>query len=297
MSGSSSSRKIALVMGVANQRSIAWSCVESLHTKGWQVIFTYQTDKMQSKMEPLLHQHSNVLGGFACDVTTDLDSSSSSSSVFQQRLADLLQDRPLHAVVHSLAHAPNLKTTPSLLETSAEDFLKAHEISAYSLLSVARETKEFLKLGGDNNSSSSSSTSTSASSTSRSITALSYLGAVRAVPGYNMMGPAKASLESLVRGLALELAADTTTTTSTRVNAISAGPLATVSAKGGIANFSAMRDEMTERAPLGNVTAHQVASAVAFLASEDASGITGQTLYVDGGYSMVGGPPPCAPPN
>jgi enoyl-[acyl-carrier protein] reductase I len=122
---------------------------------------------------------------------------------------------------------------------------------------------------------------------SSSITALSYLGAVRAIAGYNVMGPAKASLESIVRGLAVEMAP-----TNTRVNAVSAGPIATLSAKGGIAHFETIREEMRQRAPLGNVTAEQVASTVRFLASEDASGITGQTIYVDGGYSMVGGPPP-----
>ena len=98
------------------------------------------------------------------------------------------------------------------------------------------------------------------------------------------MGPAKASLESIVRGLALEMAP------STRVNAVSAGPISTLAAKGGIADFNSMKQEMAQRAPLGNISANQVASTIAFLASPESSGITGQTIYVDGGYSIVGGP-------
>jgi enoyl-[acyl-carrier protein] reductase I len=259
------SNKVALVMGVANQRSIAWNCVQSfLNQPGWDVILTFQSDKMKSRVEPLIN-HPNVLDGFVCDVTSrdDMDD-------FSQRLTQVLgTQRKLQAVVHSLAHAPNLKTTP-LLETSLESYTQAHAISAYSLISIAKATQPLLD-----------------TTTANSITALSYLGAVRAVAGYNVMGPAKASLESIVRGLAVEMAP-----TNTRVNAVSAGPIATLSAKGGIAHFETIREEMRQRAPLGNVTAEQVASTVRFLASEEASGITGQTIYVDGGYSIVGGPPP-----
>jgi enoyl-[acyl-carrier protein] reductase I len=168
-----------------------------------------------------------------------------------------------------LAHAPNLKTTP-LLQTSLEAYTEAHEISAYSLISIAQATQPLLD------------------TSSSSITTLSYLGAVRAIPGYHVMGPAKASLEAIVRGLAVELAP-----TNTRVNAVSAGPIATLAAKGGIANFERMQEEMRLRAPLGTVTAEQVASTVTFLATQG-TGITGQTIYVDGGYSIVGGPPPAA---
>ena len=257
------SKKIALVMGVANQRSIAWSCVHSFVNSGdWDVIFTYQNDKMKSRVEPLL-QHPSVLKGLAYDVN-NLEGD------FSEQLQNILGDsnKQISAVVHSIAHAKNLKTTP-LLETALEDYLQAHEISAYSLISTIKAIQPLL-----------STTSVGAGS---SITALSYLGATKAVPGYNVMGPAKASLESIVRGLAIELAPH-------RINAISAGPIASLSAKGGIANFNLMKQEMTERAPLGNVTADQVANTIRFLASDDASGITGQTIFVDGGYSIVGGP-------
>jgi enoyl-[acyl-carrier protein] reductase I len=263
------SHKIALVMGVANQRSIAWNCVESLVHHGWKVIFTYQSPKMESRVRPLL-DNSKVLGAFACDVVQDMPE-------FSQRLSDLLEDRPLHAVVHSLAHAPNLKTN-SLLNTTLEDYMTAQHISAYSLIDIARETQHLMTKD---------SSSSSSNSDGSSITALTYLGAVRAIPGYNAMGPAKATLESIVRGLALELAVN-----NTRVNAVSAGPLPTLAAKGGIANFDSMRQDVAKLAPLGNVTSQQVADTVSFLAS--ASGITGQTIYVDGGYSIVGGPPTSA---
>lgn len=229
------SPRVALIMGVSNHRSIAWSCTQKFLNQGWQVILTFQNPAIQSKVESLLAKNNidnnQVLGGFICDVA-----SSQQVHEMPQRLADLLQDRSLESVVHSIANAPNLKTP--LLKTTKEDYSKAHEISAYSLISVARATQPLLFEG--------------------SITALSYLGATRAIPGYHVMGPAKASLEAIVRGLALEMAPNT------RVNAVSSGPIATISAKGGIANFANMQNYMKQKAPLGNVTADQVASAVHF---------------------------------
>lgn len=281
------SRKVALVMGVANNRSIAWNCVQSFVNQDWDVIFTYQNEKMKSKIESLLltikknnesssssssninynYNDERILQPISYDVLeNDVDA-------LTQQLADTIEDRKLNAIVHSLAHAPNLKTS-SLLNTTLEDYRTTQEISAYSLISIANATKDLMK---SNNSGSDDITTTS-------ITALSYLGAVRAVPGYNVMGPAKASLEAIVRGLAIELAPQ-----MTRVNAVSAGPLPTIAAKGGIANFDTMRNEMDQRAPLGNISTEQVASTVLFLATHG-TGITGQTIYVDGGYSIVGGP-------
>lgn len=254
------SSRVALIMGVANQRSIAWSCTQAFLDKGWQVVLTYQNEAIQAKVETLISKsnlNNQIIGGFTCDVSSQVEQ-------VPQRLSDMLQDRPLNSVVHSLAYAPNLKSTP-LLNASLDDYTTAHEISAYSLISIAAAVQPILEHGDS------------------SITALSYLGAVRAVPGYNVMGPAKASLEAIVRGLALEMGP------ATRVNAVSAGPIATVAAKGGLSNFSNMQQEMEARAPLGNVSAKQVASTVTFLATEG-SGISGQTIYVDGGYSIVGGP-------
>lgn len=247
-------------MGVANNRSIAWSCVQSFLNQDWDVVLTYQDVKMASKMEKLIGQlpNNNLLVARPCNVKTDLP------DFFAQQLPDILKDRPLNSIVHSLANAPNLHTP--LLQTKLEDYLESHHISAYSLLEVARESQSLL------------------SETESSITALSYLGAVRAISNYHVMGPAKASLEAIVRGLALEMGS-----LGTRVNAVSAGPLPTLAAKGGITNFSQMRDDVVNRAPLGNITPEQVASTVSFLACEG-TGITGQTIYVDGGYSIVGGP-------
>ena len=273
-------QKVALVMGVANPRSIAWSCVEAFaRQKGsWKVILTCQNEKNLSKAQPLLQKYDDtILGAFECDVLSDLDDTDGSfPTVFQQRLAEVLKEESLSAVVHSLAHGPNIKTTP-LLHSTKEDFLQAQEISAYSLIQAARQTKEFWGRNEEG-------------SAVGSITALSYLGAVRAVPGYHAMGPAKASLESIVRGLAFELGNHDGDSSRIRVNAVSAGPLPTLSAKGGLAGFDVMRRDMELRAPLGNITADQVASTVHFLSSDAASGITGQTIYVDGGYSVVGGP-------
>lgn len=275
-----SSGKIALVMGVANTRSIAWSCVETFVRHGWRVILTCENEKTLSRAQPLWQKDENVLGGFECNVQNDLDDSSG-TSLFQERLKDMLKDDPLSAVVHSFAFGPNIKTTP-LLQSTKADFLQTQEISAYSLIQVARQTDKFwtqIEVDGS-------------SCKSGSITALSYLGAVRAVPGYHAMGPAKASLESITRGLALEMAqrSDQDVASRIRVNAVSAGPLPTLSAKGGLAGFDNMRKDMERRAPLGNVTADQVSSTVHFLSGDGASGITGQTVYVDGGYSIVGGP-------
>lgn len=298
--------KVALVMGLANPRSIAWSCVDTFARNGWKVVLTCQSEKILSKAQPLFDKYkSSILGSFECDVLKDLDDNASSAdqhcSPFQQRLGGILNDQPapLSAVVHSLAYAPNIKTTP-LLQSTREDFLQAHEISAYSLIQVARQTKDFFFLREDHHRGGVDGDE-GEDGTRRivgSITALSYLGAVRAIPGYHAMGPAKASLESIVRGLALELADHELSSSSSspasssriRVNAVSAGPLPTLSAKGGIAGFDQMRRDMEVRAPLGNITAEQVASTVHFLSTEGANGITGQTVYVDGGYSIVGGP-------
>ncbi len=274
--------KVALVMGVANSRSIAWTCVEHFCQQGWKVIVTCQSEKIRSKIQPLLLQNyqPNILGCFECDALRDLNDSSGSTSTFQERLNDVLEDRPLSAVIHSLAYAPNIKTN-SLLQTTREDFSHAHEVSAYSLIQIARQTKDMLTREG---------TEGQSSRSSSSITALSYIGAVRAIPGYHSMGPAKASLESIVRGLALELADENVVSSPIRVNAVSAGPLPTLSARGGIAGFDQMRQDMELRAPLGNITNDHVASTIHFLSSQGAGGITGQTIYVDGGYSIIGGP-------
>ena len=297
-------RRVALIMGVANQRSIAMSCIESfLKRGGWDVIFTVQNDKARSKVQKIIeqqqlgsqtrHMHGieggqggKILGGFVCDVSDKR----STELFFRESLPEILQaeESNLQAVIHSIAFAPDLRKP--LLETSREAFLEAHEISAYSLIQVARESMPFLGRAGQG-----TVEGYDDCTSCSSITTLSYLGANRAIPGYHAMGPAKASLESIVRGLALELGQHRNTNASNdtivRVNAVRAGPIPTISSKGGIAGFERMRDDVKQKAPLGNITASQVATTVYHVAAE-ASGMTGQTIDVDGGYSTVGGPIP-----
>jgi len=294
-------RKVALIMGVANQRSIAMSCMKTFLQKGdWDVILTVQNEKAQAKVRKLIEDQrmgslstninenngdggrGRILGEFVCDVTDPR----ATDAFFHEYLPETLdrQEQNLRAVIHSIAFAPDLRKP--LLETSREAFLDTHEISAYSLINVARESIPQLgrnvPKGQDNN---------DGSSISGSITALSYLGADRAIPGYHTMGPAKASLESTVRGLALELGQHRTTCGPlVRVNAVRAGPIPTLSSKGGIAGFERMRQDVQRKAPLGNVSASQVATTIYHVAVE-ADGMTGQTIEVDGGYSIVAGPP------
>jgi enoyl-[acyl-carrier protein] reductase I len=242
-------------------------------------VYTVQTDKYLSKVQSLIEGrlgrfNGRVLGGYVCDVTRP----SSMDVFFRQALPDLLHDNDgtLRTVVHSLAYAPNLRTT-TLLQTGRDDFLLAHDVSSYSLIQVAREVVPYLQdeAGGDHH----------RDGGGGSITTLSYLGSQRAIPGYNVMGPAKASLEAVVRGLALEVGKY-----GVRVNAVRAGPIPTLSSRGGIARFDVMRGDVQDRAPLGNVTASQVAATLYHVAA-DAAGVTGQVIDVDGGYSIVAGPP------
>jgi enoyl-[acyl-carrier protein] reductase I len=322
------SKKVALIMGVANQRSIAWSCVQSFLQQrpgvDWHVLLTYQhgNDKVKSKVQSLIDSQQGssgtgsgagrILGAFPCDVTDD----AAVRTFFHEALPEALHrcyhqddinhddggsvlqfsEPQLHAVIHSIAYAPDLKRP--LLETTREAFLLAHEVSAYSLIQVARESLPYMKVKTE-----ALSTSTNESTAGRlqqaqrartcsttSLTTLSYLGAARAIPGYNVMGPAKASLESIVRGLALEMGGRNDNSLPVRVNAIRAGPIPTLSSRGGIANFDLMRQDVDLRSSLGrNVTAEEVASTVYHVAAE-AWGMTGQTIDVDGGYSSVMGP-------
>mmetsp|Transcript_26874 Transcript_26874/g.62852 ORF Transcript_26874/g.62852 Transcript_26874/m.62852 type:complete len:311 (-) Transcript_26874:348-1280(-) len=292
-------RKVALIMGVANQRSIAMSCMDAFLQRGdWDVILTVRDERTRTKVQKLVEnrrigfQSTNgssekfngcrgrILGEFVCDVTDPR----STDLFFNESLPETLnhQDQTLEAVIHSIAFAPELRKP--LLETSREAFLDAHDISAYSLIQVARESIPYLgrnpckKDDNDN------------LTMSSSITTLSYLGADRAIPGYHTMGPAKASLESTVRGLALELGRHRSSCGPlVRVNAVRAGPIPTLSSKGGIAGFERMRSDVDRRAPLGNVSASQVAATVYHVAAE-ADGMTGQTIEVDGGYSVTAGP-------
>ena len=254
----------ALVLGVANKRSIAWSCVRALLQRNYQVAFTYQSDRFENTAKELIASETQdsddkVLLATTCNVEKDVP------LLFDEKLPELFGDeKGFDVIVHSVAHASaQAMKEGTLLDTTRQDFLQAHDISAYSFLEVAR----CAPLSQD-----------------ASLTALSYLGAVRAVPRYNVMGPAKASLEALVRGLALELPEP-----QQRVNCVSAGPLSTLAARG-IDGFSRIRQDVEERSPLRrNVTTEEVANTVCFVAC-DATGMSGQTVYVDAGYGVVAGP-------
>jgi enoyl-[acyl-carrier protein] reductase I len=337
--GHSHNSRVALIMGVTNQRSIAWSCVRRFllqdqdrhhrddpRRRPWNVILTCQNDKIRTKVESMIESSLNntAPGGVLGTCSVDVTDPTSMKYFFQEQLPEILrrqqqghgfngEDDEIHdslssatidAVVHSIAFAPNLKKH-SLLETTVEDFTIAHQVSSYSLIDVARNVLPYMSSSNTNNEDSTTTTRSS------SITTLSYLGAECAIPGYNVMGPAKASLESVVRGLALELGPggrhqhqkhddddDDAThhcpinpSAVVRVNAIRAGPISTISSKGGIANFQEMLRDVEDRSPLcRNVSADEVAATVYHVAAE-ATGITGQTINVDGGYSIVSGPP------
>ncbi|MEL6459507.1 MAG: enoyl-ACP reductase FabI [Cyanobacteria bacterium J06621_15] len=251
--------KNALVTGIANNRSIAWGIAQQLHKAGANIGVTYLPDekgKMEKKVKDLVEPLSPSLF-LPCNVQDD----EQVKSTF-----DTIKDKwgSIDILIHCLAFAKKDDLTGGFSETSREGFSLALEISAYSLALLANAAKPLMSEGG-------------------SIVTLTYLGGVRAIPNYNVMGVAKAALESSVRYLAAELGEQ-----KIRVNAISAGPIRTLasSAVGGILD---MIHHVEEVAPLKRtVTQLEVGNAAAFLSSDLASGITGQVLYVDAGYEITG---------
>jgi enoyl-[acyl-carrier protein] reductase I len=252
------SGKRALIVGVATERSIAWGIAEAMHREGAELAFTYANDKLRERVEPLAASvGSNVV--LPLDVTSDTQI----DAVFAA-----LKERwgSLDVVVHAVAYAPREALAGSFTEhTSREAFAIAHDVSSYSLTALARGAMPLMQ------------------GRAGSILTLSYLGAVRAIPSYNVMGLAKASLEANVRFLAADLGPH-----GVRVNGISAGPIKTLAAAG-IGGFRKMLARVAETAPLRrNVTLQDVGNAAAFLCSDLAAGITGEIVYVDGGFSHVG---------
>lgn len=245
-----------LVLGVANERSIAWGISTSLAGSGATLGFTYQGDKLKGRVEPLAKQIGcEVL--LPCDVTDDAQ---------VRELFAHVADRwgKLDFLVHSLAFAPKEELEGEYLRTSRSGFLMAHDISAYSLTRVCQEAAPLMRDGG-------------------AVVTLSYLGGERVVPGYNVMGVAKASLEMSVRYLANDLGAR-----GIRVNAISAGPVNTLAARG-VKGFTTMMDTVAERAPLrSNVTLGEIGATATFLLSPLSGGITGETIHVDAGFHVLG---------
>ena len=248
--------KNAVVFGVANKRSIAWAIAQSLSQAGAKLAITYQNERMKKEAHDLI----TALPGaeaFQCDVSSDAEI----AQLFTQ-----LRERygRLDSVVHSVAYAPAEDLKGDFLNTSREGFRVAHDISVYSLIAITRAAAPLMTEGG-------------------SVVTLSYFGAEKVVPGYNIMGVAKASLEASVRYLAYSVGPS-----KIRVNAISAGPIKTLAARG-VGDFSQMMKNHAEHAPLKrNVEVKEVGDTALFLCSDLGSGITGETLYVDCGYNIMG---------
>ena len=249
--------KRALIVGVASNRSIAWGIAQAMHREGAELAFTYQGDKLKPRVEKMAAELGSSLT-LPCDVESDAEI----AAVFES-----LQQHwdGLDIVVHSVAYAPREALEGDYLEgISRENFRIAHDISSYSFAALAKAARPLMK------------------DRRGAMITMTYLGGVRAVPNYNVMGLAKASLDANVRYLAQTLGPE-----GTRVNAISAGPIRTLAASG-IKNFRKMLDNFEQIAPLRKcVTIEEVGNTAAFLCSDLASGITGEIVYVDGGFNTV----------
>ncbi|NNF95832.1 MAG: enoyl-ACP reductase [Halobacteria archaeon] len=250
--------KRALIVGLASNRSIAWGIAQAMHREGAELAFTYQNEKLEGRVAKMAAElDSEII--VPCDVSSDEEI----ATVFDK--LDNFWDG-LDIIVHSVAFAPRNELEGDYLDSVTRDgFRTSHEISSYSFAALAKAGRNMME--GRNG----------------ALLTLSYLGAERAMPNYNVMGLAKASLEANVRYMAQSLGPD-----GIRVNAISAGPIKTLAAAG-ISNFRKMLNEVENTAPLRrNVTIEQVGNAAAFLCSDLASGITGEITYVDSGYNMIG---------
>jgi len=252
------SGKRALIVGLASERSIAHGIATAMHREGAELAFSYQDDRLKDRVAAMAQAFGSSLV-MPMDVASDEQIASAFATL--QSSWDSLD-----VLVHSVAFAPRDQIAGRFVEsTTREGFRIAHDISSYSLTALARAARPMM-LGRPG-----------------SILTLSYLGAIRAVPSYNVMGLAKASLEANVRFLAADLGPE-----GIRVNAISAGPIKTLAAAG-VSGFRKMLSHVASYAPLRrNVTTEEVGNAGAFLCSDLASGITGEVLYVDAGYSHVG---------
>ncbi len=248
--------KNAVVFGVANKRSIAWAIAQSLSQAGAKLAITYQNERMKQEAHDLITSLPGA-EAFQCDLAHD----SEIEQLFSQ-----LKERfgRLDALAHCVAFACAEDLRGDFLNTSREGFRIAHDVSVYTLIAVARAAAPLMTEGG-------------------SVVTLTYFGAEKVVPGYNIMGVAKASLEATVRYLAHSLGPR-----NIRVNAISAGPIKTLAARG-VGDFSQMLKNHAEHAPLKrNVDVKEVGETALFLCSSLGSGITGETLYVDCGYNIMG---------
>lgn len=250
--------KKGLIIGVANQNSIAWACAKALSDQGMECAFTYQGEMMRDRVEKTTAALGDNVLRFDLDVREDDQI---------ERVFDELRDRwgKLDFVLHSVAFAPKTAMANRFIETGREDFGMALDVSTYSLVGLSRAAVELMTEGG-------------------SIVTMSYYGAEKAVPGYNVMGVAKAALEAAVRYLAVDLGAS-----NVRINAVSAGAINTLAARG-VAHFRDLMRITAERSPMGRtVEPEEVANATVFLASDLGSGVTGETIYVDTGFHVTAG--------
>lgn len=254
---SSLAGKIGIVFGVANKRSIAWAIAQAWAKAGAKLAFTYQGDRLKENVEELVATFGEDTLLMPCDVTKDEDI----ARVFSEISGKFGK---LHLLLHSVAFAPKDALEGEFVNTSREAFRISHDISAYSLVALSRGAAPLMTDGG-------------------SIVAMSYYGAEKVVPHYNVMGVAKASLEASTRYLAYDLGPK-----KIRVNCISAGPVNTLAARG-ISGFMEMLKHYEAHSPLKrNVTPDELGATGTFLASDGAAAITGQVLYVDCGYQIMG---------
>jgi enoyl-[acyl-carrier protein] reductase I len=247
--------KTALVLGVANKWSLAYAIAQAYRREGAKLVLTYQAERIKLTVEEL----GQSLGAdkvFQCDVTKEEE--------LERLTSELRNDGGLDTVMHSIAFANREDLDRPFIETSRAGYLLAQEVSAYSLVAVARATAPLMPSGG-------------------SLLTLTYLGSQRVLPNYNVMGVAKAALEATVRYLASDLGPK-----KIRVNAISAGPVKTASARA-IKDFSVILDVVTQRSPLRrNTEPAEVGDAAVFLASDLSRGVTGNIIYVDSGFHIMG---------
>jgi enoyl-[acyl-carrier protein] reductase I len=249
--------KNGIIFGVANKRSIAWATAQALHESGARLAFTYQGERLKENVESLTNASMPGSLLLSCDVANQADVDSTFKRVKEEF-------GTLDFLIHSIAFAPREALDGEYLGTSRDAFVTALEISAYSLPQLARGAAPLMTEGG-------------------SIVCMSYYGAEKVVAGYNVMGVAKAALEASTRYLANDLGPR-----NIRVNAISAGPIQTLSARG-VSDFTTMLKHHAERAPMRrNVEAREVGNTALFLCSSLSSGITGEVIHVDCGYNVMG---------
>lgn len=248
--------KSYVVMGVANKRSIAWGIAQSLHNAGANLIFTYAGERLEKSVRELAESLDKNYLVLPCDVTSDEDVAKCFKEI-KESVGSIA------GVAHCIAFANKEELQGDYMNVTRDGFLLAHNISAYSLTAVAKEAKELMQEGG-------------------SIVTLTYLGGERAIPNYNVMGVAKASLDASVKYLAADLGKN-----NIRVNSISAGPIRTLSAKG-VSDFNSILKEIEEKAPLRrNTTPEEVGDTALFLFSELSRGITGENIHVDSGFHIL----------